>query len=109
MASTKSANSRRAGKSAAAFRTISEVAGDLDVPPHVLRFWETKFTWIGCGLYWPADLSLALDLEPQADNTNPLHLKTCDKIRDIAHRHGIKAVMHCASADFAAGAVKTRF
>ena len=30
-------------KSAAAFRTISEVSGDLDVPQHVLRFWETKF------------------------------------------------------------------
>ena len=57
----------------------------------------------------PADLSLALDLEPQADNTNSLHLKTCDKIRDVAHRHGIKAVMHCASADFAAGAVKRGF
>ena len=57
----------------------------------------------------PADLSLALDLEPQADNTNPLHSKTCDKISDVAHRHGIKAVMHCASADFAAGAVKRGF
>ena len=30
-------------KSAAAFRTISEVSGDLNVPQHVLRFWETKF------------------------------------------------------------------
>ena len=30
-------------KSAAAFRTISEVAGELDLPQHVLRFWETKF------------------------------------------------------------------
>ena len=26
-----------------AFRTISEVADDLDVPQHVLRFWETRF------------------------------------------------------------------
>ncbi len=34
---------RRAGKSEAAFRTISEVAEDLDVPQHVLRFWEGKF------------------------------------------------------------------
>lgn len=32
-----------AGKSASAFRTISEVAEDLGVPQHVLRFWETKF------------------------------------------------------------------
>ena len=30
-------------KSADAFRTISEVAGELDLPRHVLRFWETRF------------------------------------------------------------------
>src|ERR1700744_1965981 len=33
-------------KSAEAFRTISEVAADLDVPQHVLRFWETRFTQV---------------------------------------------------------------
>jgi DNA-binding transcriptional MerR regulator len=32
-----------AQKSPEAFRTISEVASELDVPQHVLRFWETKF------------------------------------------------------------------
>jgi DNA-binding transcriptional MerR regulator len=30
-------------KSPEAFRTISEVADELDVPQHVLRFWETRF------------------------------------------------------------------
>ena len=30
-------------KSSDAFRTISEVSAALDVRPHVLRFWETKF------------------------------------------------------------------
>ena len=30
-------------KSSDAFRTISEVSAELDVPSHVLRFWETKF------------------------------------------------------------------
>src|ERR1700733_9751382 len=34
---------RRPVKSAAAFRTISEVAQELDVPQHVLRFWESRF------------------------------------------------------------------
>ncbi|HEX2761162.1 MAG TPA: MerR family transcriptional regulator [Rhizomicrobium sp.] len=34
------------GKSAEAFRTISEVAIELDVPQHVLRFWESRFTQI---------------------------------------------------------------
>ena len=29
-----------------AFRTISEVAADLEIPQHVLRFWETRFTQI---------------------------------------------------------------
>ncbi len=33
-------------KSADAFRTISEVATDLELPQHVLRFWETRFSQI---------------------------------------------------------------
>lgn len=33
-------------KSKEAFRTISEAADELDVPQHVLRFWETKFSQI---------------------------------------------------------------
>ncbi|MBM84408.1 MAG: transcriptional regulator [Rhodospirillaceae bacterium] len=58
-------NGRRKGKSAAAFRTISEVADDLDVPPHVLRFWETKFKQVrplkrggGRRYYRPEDIAL---------------------------------------------------
>ncbi|MFV0298502.1 MAG: HpcH/HpaI aldolase family protein, partial [Hyphomicrobiaceae bacterium] len=57
----------------------------------------------------PADLSFALDLPPKPDNTEPRHLETCDKILAAAHKHGIKAVMHCAGADFAAGAIKRGF
>jgi DNA-binding transcriptional MerR regulator len=56
---------RRIAKSAAAFRTISEVADELDVPQHVLRFWETKFTQIrplkrggGRRYYRPEDVVL---------------------------------------------------
>ena len=33
-------------KSSYAFKNISEVAGELNLPQHVLRFWETKFTSI---------------------------------------------------------------
>ncbi|MGC2854218.1 MerR family transcriptional regulator [Novispirillum sp. DQ9] len=59
-------DSRRApAKSEAAFRTISEVATELDVPQHVLRFWETKFTQIrpmkrggGRRYYRPEDVAL---------------------------------------------------
>jgi Predicted transcriptional regulators len=52
-------------KSSSAFRTISEVAQDLDVPQHVLRFWETRFTQIrplkrggGRRYYRPEDVAL---------------------------------------------------
>ncbi len=55
----------RAAKSPDAFRTISEVAADLDVPQHVLRFWETKFSQIrplkrggGRRYYRPEDVDL---------------------------------------------------
>jgi DNA-binding transcriptional MerR regulator len=34
---------RSQAKSAEAFRTISEVAQELEVPQHVLRFWESRF------------------------------------------------------------------
>ena len=57
----------------------------------------------------PADLSFALGMPPRSDNPDPLHLETCDKIRATAHQHGIKAVMHCASAEFAANAIKRGF
>ena len=57
--------SRRGGKSPGAFRTISEVSSDLEVPPHVLRFWETKFPQIkplkrggGRRYYRPEDVAL---------------------------------------------------
>jgi DNA-binding transcriptional MerR regulator len=53
------------GKSAEAFRTISEVAVELDVPQHVLRFWESRFTQIkpvkragGRRYYRPDDVDL---------------------------------------------------
>jgi len=36
----------RGGKGREAFRTISEVADELDLPQHVLRFWESKFSQI---------------------------------------------------------------
>lgn len=52
-------------KSPDAFRTISEVADDLDLPQHVLRFWETRFIQIkpmkrggGRRYYRPQDVEL---------------------------------------------------
>ena len=43
---TSAKSSSRSKKSATAFRTISEVADELEVQQHVLRFWETKFTQV---------------------------------------------------------------
>jgi DNA-binding transcriptional MerR regulator len=55
----------RPAKSAAAFRTISEVADELDVAQHVLRFWESKFPQVrplkrggGRRYYRPEDVDL---------------------------------------------------
>ena len=52
-------------KSPEAFRTISEVACELDVPQHVLRFWESRFTQVkptkragGRRYYRPEDVDL---------------------------------------------------
>ena len=56
---------RSGEKSATAFRTISEVSDHLEVPQHVLRFWETKFAQVrpmkrggGRRYYRPEDVEL---------------------------------------------------
>jgi DNA-binding transcriptional MerR regulator len=55
----------RPKKAPNAFRTISEVADELHIPQHVLRFWETKFPQVrplkrggGRRYYRPDDISL---------------------------------------------------
>ncbi|MFT6558328.1 MerR family transcriptional regulator [Sneathiella sp.] len=55
----------KSSKSPDAFRTISEVSDELDVPQHVLRFWESKFPVVkplkrggGRRYYRPADVEL---------------------------------------------------
>jgi DNA-binding transcriptional MerR regulator len=52
-------------KAPGAFRTISEVSEELDIPAHVLRFWESKFPHLnpmkrggGRRYYRPADMAL---------------------------------------------------
>jgi DNA-binding transcriptional MerR regulator len=59
------ASPRSGDKSPDAFRTISEVAQDLDLPQHVLRFWESRFAQIkplkrggGRRYYRPDDVDL---------------------------------------------------
>ncbi len=55
----------RARKAPSAFRTISEVADELHIPQHVLRFWETRFPQVrplkrggGRRYYRPDDIAL---------------------------------------------------
>lgn len=62
---SEAASGRAIVKSPAAFRTIAEVATDLDLPAHVLRFWESKFPQIkplkrrgGRRYYRPEDVAL---------------------------------------------------
>ena len=59
----------RTKKSSRAFRTIGEAASVLDVPQHVLRFWEAKFSQItplkrrgGRRYYRPKDIDLLLKI-----------------------------------------------
>ena len=59
------ASKKKVQKAPNAFRTISEVATELDVQQHVLRFWETKFTQVkplkrggGRRYYRPEDVAI---------------------------------------------------
>ncbi len=63
--SRREAEDQQAAKAPDAFRTISEVADELDLPQHVLRFWETRFSQIkplkrggGRRYYRPQDVEL---------------------------------------------------
>jgi DNA-binding transcriptional MerR regulator len=78
-----------------AFRTISEAADDLDLPQHVLRFWETRFTQIkplkrggGRRYYRPDDLEFLRGLK------HLLHAEryTIKGVQKIIKDQGIKAV-----------------
>ena len=58
-----------ADKAPDAYRTISEVAEDLNLPQHVLRFWETRFSQIkplkrggGRRYYRPDDVALIIGI-----------------------------------------------
>jgi DNA-binding transcriptional MerR regulator len=78
-----------------AFRTISEVADDLDIPQHVLRFWETRFTQIkpmkrsgGRRYYRPDDVDLLRGIRRLLYGEG----YTIRGVQRILKEHGIKAV-----------------
>ncbi len=93
-----------------AFRTISEAAEDLDLPQHVLRFWETRFTQIkplkrggGRRYYRPDDVEFLRGLK------HLLHAEryTIKGVQKIIKEQGIKSVQSAwKDAPVAAAVVK---
>ncbi len=86
----------RSGKSDAAFRTISEVATELDVPQHVLRFWESKFSQVhplkrggGRRYYRPEDIVLLKRIRALLYDDG----LTIKGVQKLFKNHGLKTVL----------------
>ena len=85
-----------------AFRTISEVAEDLDIPQHVLRFWETRFSQIkpmkrsgGRRYYRPDDVDLLKGIRRLLYGEG----YTIRGVQRILKEHGIGSVQRLADAN----------
>ncbi len=90
-----------------AFRSISEASGELGVPQHVLRFWETKFSFIrpmkragGRRFYRPQDLEVLRGVRVL------LHDKgyTIKGVQRLHKEHGLRTLVGAAGGDEAAAA-----
>ncbi|MGQ0740803.1 MAG: MerR family transcriptional regulator [Alphaproteobacteria bacterium] len=84
-----------AQKSPEAFRTISEVAAELDVPQHVLRFWETKFPQVkplkragGRRYYRPEDVYLLRGIRSLLYSDG----LTIKGVQKLLHEQGVRYV-----------------
>jgi len=84
-----------------AFRTISEVADELDIPQHVLRFWETRFSQIkpmkrsgGRRYYRPDDVDLLKGIRRLLYGEG----YTIRGVQRILKEHGIGSVQRLADA-----------
>ena len=83
-------------KSPKAFRTITETAEILDLPAHVLRFWESKFKYIkpmkrggGRRYYRPEDIHLLLGIK-QLLHSEGLTIKGAQK---VIQTNGLKSII----------------
>jgi DNA-binding transcriptional MerR regulator len=83
-------------KAPEAFRTISEVADELEVPKHVLRFWEAKFAQLkpmkrggGRRYYRPEDVALLRGIRVLLYNDG----YTIRGVQKILREHGPRYVM----------------
>lgn len=98
-------------KSPDAFRTISEVAEDLDLPQHVLRFWETRFTQIkplkrggGRRYYRPQDVELIKGIRRMLYDQG----YTIKGVQKLLRENGNQFVAAVGSGDLAAVEVITQ-
>src|SRR5260370_13449001 len=99
MASTAIQRSKHLDKAPDAFRTISEVADDLDIPQHVLRVWETRFAQIkpmkrsgGRRYYRPDDVDLLKGIRRLLYGEG----YTIRGVQRILTEHGIASVQRLA-------------
>lgn len=102
MASTAESLSGTIVKSPEAFRTISEVSDDLDLPQHVLRFWETRFAQIkpmkrggGRRLYRPDHIALLRGIKALLYDDG----MTIKGVQKVLREKGVKTVIARGSAD----------
>ncbi len=92
-------------KSPDAFRTISEVSSELEVPKHVLRFWESKFAQIkpmklggGRRYYRPEDLDLLRGIRGLLYDRG----YTIKGVQKIFRENGVRFVKDFSKSDEAA-------
>lgn len=95
-------------KSPDAFRTISEVAEDLDLPQHVLRFWETRFSQIkplkrggGRRYYRPQDVDLIKGIKSMLYDQG----YTIKGVQKLLRENGNQFVAAIGAGDLAAAEV----
>lgn len=93
-----------AAKGPQAFRTISEAADELGVPQHVLRFWETRFSFIrpmkragGRRFYRPQDIAVLAGVQTLL-HRDGLSIKA---VQALHKEQGIKALLAASLADAA--------
>jgi DNA-binding transcriptional MerR regulator len=102
MAVTAESHTGSSFKSPEAFRTISEVSGDLNLPQHVLRFWETRFAQIkpmkrggGRRLYRPDHVALLRGIKALLYDDG----MTIKGVQKVLREKGTKTVIARGSAN----------
>ena len=85
-----------------AFRTISEAADELNVPQHVLRFWETKFSFIrpmkragGRRFYRPQDITVLRGVRTLLHDAG----YTIKGVQKLHKDQGLKRLLAAADGD----------